>query len=168
METSLASWQRFPHRRPVASLLLAVVACELVGASGSVFTVVGLASWYPSLTRPALAPPNWVFGPVWTTLFALLGVATWLVWRRAAEPGARRALVVFAGHFVINVAWSGVFFGLQSLLGGLVVIAILWLAIVVTAVLYYRVTPWAGVALLPYLAWVTFAAYLNYAFWTLN
>lgn len=160
-----------PERRPWTALLVAIMACELVGASGSVFTTMGLESWYPSLTQPDLAPPNWVFAPVWTTLFALMGLAVWLVWRRAHRgraQEARVALGMFGIHFVINIAWSAVYFGLQSLLGGLVVIALLWVAILATIGLFDRVDRRAALLLVPYLVWVSFAAYLNYAFWALN
>lgn len=123
------------------------------------------------LTKPALAPPNWVFGPVWTTLFVLMGVAAWLVWRAATADGNRSAgaaLGVFVVHFAINLAWSAVFFGLQSILGGLLVIVVLWLAILATTWLFYRIDWRAAALLVPYLGWVTFAGYLNYAFWQLN
>lgn len=80
-------WARLPDRRPLLSLTVAVLACEIVGASGSVFTAMGMASWYPSLVRPAFAPPSWVFAPVWTTLFALMGLAAWFVWGALSGPG---------------------------------------------------------------------------------
>ena len=162
--------RRFPHRRPVASLVLAVLAVELVGASGSVFTVSGLDGWYDGLVRPALAPPNWVFGPVWTGLFALMGAALWLVWRRAdsAPRAAGMAAGVFAVHFAVNVGWSAVFFGLRAIGWGLVVIAVLWTLIVATASAFARVDRRAALLLAPYLVWVSFAAYLNYRFWVLN
>jgi len=166
---------RLPDDYPVAALLVAVLACEVAGASGAVFTAQGLASWYGTLARPDLAPPNWVFGPVWTTLFALMGVAVWLVWRRAGDPAAasqvgqvRTALGVFAIHFIFNIAWSAVFFGQQSIGGGLVVIAVLWVLIVATIRAFDRVDRRAALLLVPYLAWVSFAAYLNYRFWVLN
>lgn len=171
MSTALHELRDLPQRRPLVSLGLAILGCELVGASGAVFTVSGLESWYGSLVKPALAPPNWVFGPVWTTLFALMGVAAWLVWRelaRAPSRAARRALLIFGGQFVLNVAWSAAFFGAQSITAGLVVIAALWLAIVGTVWAFDRVERRAALLLLPYLAWVSFAGYLNYAFWTLN
>jgi len=171
MSRTVDGWRTLPDRRPLASLAVAVVACELVGASGTVFTAAGLESWYPTLTRPALAPPNWVFGPVWTTLFALLGGAAWLVWRDVAgEHGreSRVALALFAGHFVLNVGWSAAFFGLQSTFAGLVVIAALLVAILATVAAFARVDRRAAALLVPYLAWVTFAAYLNYRFWVLN
>jgi len=164
--------RRLPHERPRLSLVLAILAVELVGASGAVFTAQGLASWYGTLQRPALAPPNWVFGPVWTTLFALIGVAVWLVWRRLDSPRmerrARAALAVFVIHFVANLAWSAVFFGLQSVDFGLAVIIVLLSLILLTMLAFDRVDRRAALLLLPYLLWTTFAAYLNYRFWVLN
>lgn len=165
---TVAQWRRC---RPLASLALAILLCEAVGASGGVFTAMGLESWYPSLTKPALSPPNWVFGPVWTTLFALMGVAVWLVWRGIEgdqADAARRALWVFAGHFVLNLTWSAVFFGARSLSGGLVVLVLLWVSIIATMWAFARVDRWASLLLVPYLVWVGFAGYLNFAIWVLN
>jgi tryptophan-rich sensory protein len=161
---------RFPHERPRLSFVLAVLAVELVGASGSIFTAQGLASWYGTLARPAIAPPNWVFAPVWTTLFALLGAAVWLVWRRAdRSPGAvKLAMAVFVVHFLANLGWSAAFFGLESLGLGLAVIALLWILILATIWAFQRVDRRAAALLVPYLLWVSFAALLNYRFWVLN
>ncbi|MFB6081147.1 MAG: TspO/MBR family protein [Haloferacaceae archaeon] len=167
-----ADLRRLADDRPVVTLIGAVLACELVGASGSVFTARGLASWYDTLVRPAIAPPNWVFGPVWTALFALLGVAVWLVWRRADEAALARRVRIAVGVFVlqyaVNVAWSAAFFGLRSILGGLVVVVVLWLLVAVTVRAFAVVDRRAALLLVPYLAWVSFAAYLNYRFWVLN
>lgn len=171
MATGLARLARAPGRRPLATLALAVVASEVVGASGSAFTAMGLDPWYASLEKPALAPPNWVFAPVWTTLFALMGAALWLVWRRYGESDSRAvrlAIGLFVGQFALNLAWSAAFFGAQSTLAGLVVIVLLWLAILATTWAFSRVDWRAGALLVPYLAWVSFAGYLNYALWTLN
>jgi tryptophan-rich sensory protein len=156
--------------RPLLTLGLAILAVELVGASGAVFTAQGLDGWYDTLVLPTLAPPNWVFAPVWSSLFALMGVAVWRLWRRAPDrPRAvRLALGVFAGHFVLNLGWSAVFFGQQAIGPGLVVIAALWLAIVATMLAFDRVDRPAALLLVPYLAWVSFASYLNYQLWLLN
>ena len=161
---------RLPHRRPVLTLGLAILLVEVVGASGAVFTAQGLGAWYSSLARPALAPPNWVFGPVWTALFALIGAAVWLVWRRADESPAavKLAMVVFVVHFAFNLGWSLVFFGMRELGAGLAVIAVLWLLILATMWAFDRVDRRAAALLVPYLLWVSFATYLNYAFWVLN
>ena len=165
-----AALRRFPRDRPIISLLLSVLAVEIVGASGAVFTFQGLQSWYGSLVRPGIAPPNWLFGPVWTTLFALMGVAAWLVWRRAdREPAAvRLAIAVFAVHFAFNLGWSAAFFALQAIGLGLAVILVLWALIVLTIWTFARVDRRAAYLLLPYLLWVSFAALLNYRFWVLN
>jgi len=162
--------QRLPSRRPWLSLAAAILAVEIVGASGAFFTAQGLGPWYESLQQPALAPPSWVFGPVWTSLFALIGVALWLVWRRydeAPQP-TRLALGVFTVHFLFNLGWSAVFFGMREIGWALVVIAVLWLLIVKTMWAFHRVDRQAAALLVPYLIWVTFAAYLNYQFWVLK
>jgi len=161
-----------PHHRPRLTLALSVLAVELIGASGAIFTASGLESWYGTLQRPALAPPNWVFGPVWTALFALMGVAVWLVWRRLDDRQTRRqalaALGVFTVHLAVNVAWSAAFFGLQSVDLGLAVIVVLLSLILLTTWAFARVDRRAAALLCPYLAWTAFAAYLNYGFWVLN
>ena len=160
----------FPRDRPILALAITILAVEIVGASGSIFTVQALGTWYDTLQRPALAPPNWVFGPVWTTLFALMGVALWLVWRQvdSSPREARIGFGVFVVHFVFNLGWSAVFFGMQELGWGLAVIGFLWLLIVVTIWTFDRVDRRAALLLVPYLLWVSFAAYLNYRLWVLN
>lgn len=170
LRTAAAHFRDLPRDQPILTLVLAVLTVEIVGASGALFTVQGLESWYGTLQRPALAPPNWVFGPVWTALFALKGAAAWLVWRRATEqPGAvRLATAAFLTQFAFNLAWSAAFFGMQDVELGLAVIAGLWLLIVATIWTFARVDRRAAVLLVPYLLWVSFAAYLNYGFWTLN
>ncbi|MEF8789343.1 MAG: TspO/MBR family protein [Haloarculaceae archaeon] len=163
-------FRELPRDRPVFALAISVVAVEIVGASGSVFTVRGLSEWYGTLQRPALAPPNWVFGPVWTLLFALIGVALWLVWREvdSSPREVRLGVGVFLIQFVFNLGWSAVFFGMQEVGWGLAVIGLLWLLIVATVWAFDRVDRRAALLLVPYLLWVSFAAFLNYRFWVLN
>jgi tryptophan-rich sensory protein len=141
-----------------------------VGASGALFTSQGLATWYETLRRPALAPPNWIFGPVWTVLFALIGIAVWLVWRQAdtAEKAVKRAMAIFSVHFCFNIGWSAAFFGMQNIGLGLVVILLLLGFIGATIWAFARIDRRAAWLLVPYLLWVAFATYLNYRFWTLN
>ncbi|MFC7204888.1 TspO/MBR family protein [Haloferax namakaokahaiae] len=155
------------RRRDVAELVGWVVLAQLAGLVGSVFTVTSIGSWYDTLVRPEFAPPNWVFGPVWTTLFALMGVAAFLV-SQSNSPRTRRALTVFGAQLVVNVAWSAAFFGLQSPALGLVVIVVLLGAICLTMWEFAQVDRRAALLLVPYLAWVAFATVLNYGFWTLN
>lgn len=143
-----------------------VALSQAAGLIGSAFTVPAISGWYATLTRPALAPPNWIFGPVWTTLFFLMGVAAFLVWRHGAKGNT--ALTIFAVQLVLNVLWSALFFGLQSPGAGLIGIALLWTALVATIIAFAKVSKLAAWLLVPYIAWVSFAAFLNYQFWILN
>ena len=153
----------------VLKLAIAVAVSEFAGVVGSVFTVPSISTWYATLARPELAPPNWVFGPVWTTLFALMGVAAFLVWQKGLNrKDVRVALWVFFLQLVLNTLWSIVFFGLHSPGAALIEIAILWVSILATILTFYKVSKAAAYLLLPYIVWVTFAAYLNYAIWALN
>lgn len=125
--------------------------------------------WYGTLAKPSWNPPSWVFGPVWTLLYIMMAVAAWLVWReRGAAAGVTAALTMFVLQLVLNAAWSWLFFGRHTISGALLDIVALWLGIVVTIVLFWRVRPLAGALLLPYVAWVSFAAFLNYTLWQLN
>ncbi|MFC3477787.1 TspO/MBR family protein [Halobacterium litoreum] len=155
-------------RDDLPGIALAVVVCNAVGAAPALVTATGAGTWYESLARPALAPPNWVFGPVWTLLFTLLGVAAYLVLRDGTGRKRAVAFGLFLAQYVLNVSWTLVFFGGENIEGGLAVIAALLALIAATLAAFYRVRGVAGYLLVPYLAWVSFAAYLNYAFWTLN
>ena len=163
-----ATRSRLPHDRPLLTLGAAVLVCELVGITGAVFTATGVETWYATLERPAFAPPDWVFGPVWTTLYALMGAAAWLVWREGGGQDRQVGLGLFAVQLALNFAWSFVFFGQEAILGGLVVIVALLVAIVATMGVFWRVDRRATLLLVPYLLWVAFATYLNYGFWALN
>jgi benzodiazapine receptor len=136
-----------------------------VAALGGVSTANSVRDWYPTIAKPAWTPPSWLFGPVWTALYAMMAVAAWLVWRRAGWAGA---LVWFAAQLVLNAAWSPVFFGLHRIGLALLNIVLLWLAIAGTTAAFWRVQPAAGVLLVPYLTWVSFAVALNFAIWRLN
>jgi benzodiazapine receptor len=156
-------------------LVISIVISELAGVIGSVFTAPSIPVWYAGLIRPELSPPNWIFGPVWVTLYFLMGVAAFLVWSSYAktEDGQARgrikiALGIFLGQLVLNVLWSAIFFGLHNLLWALVEIIILWLAILWTIIVFYKISRPAAYLLLPYILWVSFAAYLNYSIWMLN
>lgn len=170
MPSFRAKTSQLARTRPLLALGLAILTVEIVGASGAIFTAQGLSEWYGTLQRPEFAPPNWVFGPVWTILFALIGIALWLVWRQAeSSPQAvRLAGSVFALHFAFNLGWSAVFFGMQEIGLGLAVILGLWMLIVATMWAFNRVDRRAALLLVPYLLWVSFATYLNYQFWVLN
>jgi translocator protein len=168
-------------------LVIAIAICQAVGIVGSFFTVSAIPNWYSTLVKPALNPPSWVFGPVWTTLYALMGIAAFLVWSSYAKAsedkkrGIKIALGIFGIQLFLNAIWSIIFFGLNSPGWALIDIVFLWLAIVWTIAVFYKISPhsssWrtteghgklAAYLLVPYLLWVSFATYLNYAIWTLN
>ena len=152
-----------------AVLIGFIVLSQLAGIIGSVFTVPAIDAWYAELVRPSLAPPNWLFGPVWTILYVLMGIAAFVVWRVGTDRAlVRRALVVFGVQLILNTLWSIIFFGWQSPGWALVEIIFLWLAIVMSISLFARVSGRAAWLLAPYLAWVTFAGYLNYSIYVLN
>lgn len=158
-----------PERRPLATASLLVLACVVLGAAGGLVTAPAIESWYTTLEKPWFTPPSWVFGPVWTVLYTLQGVAAWLLWRGGLERReVKIALGLFGVQFALNLAWSPAFFGLQSPLLGLVVIVPLWFAIAATMAAAWRVDRRATLLLVPYLAWVSLATALNYAIWTLN
>ena len=150
-------------------LIIAVALSELAGIIGSVFTTPSIAGWYATLVRPALNPPAWVFGPVWTALYALMGVAAFLVWKKGLEHrDVKIALGIFLGQLVLNTLWSIIFFGLHDPGAAFVEIIFLWLAILATIVAFARISKPAAWLLVPYLAWVSFASYLNFMLWMLN
>jgi translocator protein len=143
------------------------LACFLAGGLGSLFTMVSLGTWYTALVKPSWNPPSWVFGPVWTVLYAMMAAAGWLVWRRGG-PASWLALRWFAVQLVLNVGWSAVFFGLQMPGLAFVEILALWLTIAATLMTSWRVLRPAGILLVPYLVWVSFAVALNFTIWRLN
>lgn len=142
--------------------LLLSYAAALVGA------LFRPGIWYAGLIKPALTPPNWVFPTVWLTLYGLMGVAAWLVWRRREQRGIGVALTFFVAQLAANALWSWLFFGLHLPLAALLDLVILWLLLLGTTVLFWRQRRLAGALLVPYLAWVSFAGYLNLGIWWLN
>lgn len=153
----------------VLKLVTSILVCQLAGVIGSIFTMPAVKTWYESLNRPAWRPPNSVFGPVWITLFVLMGIALFLVWRKGlAASGVKTALAIFIVQLALNVLWSLVFFGLKAPGWALAEILVLWASIVLTIVWFYEVVPFSGLLLLPYLAWVSLAAILNYSIWQMN
>ena len=157
-------------RSSLAALLLSLVICLGAGWIGSVLTRPAIPVWYAGLEKPAWTPASWIISTVWRTVFALMGVALWMAWREAARApaAARRALIAFFIQLALNIAWSAVFFARRNPGGALVTVAALWIAIAVTIVFFWRLRPAAGALLLPYIAWVSFAAALNAAVWRLN
>ena len=143
-----------------------VVVCEAAGALGSVFTISAIPVWYAALQKPWFTPPNWLFAPVWLTLYFLMGTTLYLLWGKRPQSGT--ALMAFGVQLALNIAWSAVFFGAHDLFYGFVVIAMLWVAILATMSFSYRVSRSAAALLAPYILWVTVASALNYYVWVLN
>ena len=147
----------------------AIVLCEAVGLLAGWITQTSVTTWYPTLVKPSFTPPGLVFAPVWTVLYALMGIAAFLVWRRGLRrTRVRRALTAFGVQLLLNAGWSFAFFGARSPALGLVVILGLWGLLAWTMDRFFRVRPVAGWLLVPYLAWVTYALALNAAIWGLN
>ncbi len=165
--TVASGWTR--PRTITQGLMLAVFLLICLGTAvlGATWTSLSVGDWYAALRKPMWSPPNWVFGPVWTILYIAMAVAAWLVWRM---PGTGRwpALLLFGVQLVLNAAWSALFFGLRNPGLAFADIVLLLFAILVTVVRFGRLSAWAAVLMLPYLAWVSFATALNGAIWRLN
>lgn len=150
-------------------LVICIAVVALVAAVGSYFTAPAIPAWYANLAKPPYAPPNWLFGPVWTLLYLMMGIAAFLVWDRGLERrNVRFALVVFAIQLALNSLWSAIFFGLRFPLGAFIEVIILWLAILATIMLFSRISRPAAWLLVPYIFWVSFAAFLNFGIWQAN
>jgi tryptophan-rich sensory protein len=149
-----------PTVRPFLGALGFVLACEAVGLTGAAVTNPG-SDWYRALEKPPFQPPAWVFGPAWTLLYGLMGLAAWRVWRRRASPAARRALVLFGAQLAVNAAWSPVFFGAHAVGAALAILVVLTGLVAWTVAAFRRVDRPAAALLLPYLAWLSFATVLN-------
>jgi len=150
-------------------LVLSILLCQSAGVVGAFFTRRSISEWYAHLNKPAFNPPSWVFAPAWVTLYTLMGIAAFLIWRKGLKTaGVRSALAVFLFQLILNSLWSVVFFGGRSILGGLVVIVCLWLAIVWTIKSFHAISKPAAALLIPYIAWVSFALVLNVALLLLN
>jgi benzodiazapine receptor len=155
-----------PRQAQARALKLFVIVTLAVGVSAGLFTQPSIPTWYARLVRPAIATPNWVFAPVWTTLYVVMAYAAWRVWKITGLLSLEMA--AFAIQLVFNFAWSGIFFGLHKIGPALGEIILLDLAILYTTLLYWRRDVIAGALMLPYLAWTLFATVLNNAFWQLN
>lgn len=150
------------------ALLLLVFGCLAVGSLGSLVTMPSIPTWYAFLKKPPLNPPNWIFAPVWTTLYIMMGVAVWLITLLKKSFRRNKALVFFVIQLILNFGWSYVFFGKQLLLFAFLEVILLWLVILITLIKFYRLKPFAGLLLIPYILWVSFATYLTGAVWYLN
>lgn len=154
----------------ITKILIVVVSCLAIGYFSGIVTRSAILDWYPTLIKPSFNPPNWIFVPVWSMLYIMMGVAAGLVWNRIDydKETVKKALVFFAVQLGLNALWSYLFFGLHNpMLAGLEII-VLWLMIYETHIQFAKINKIAGYLFLPYLAWVSFAAVLNASIWWLN
>lgn len=165
MESQRVEGEKAPGARGWAWLVVSIAAPLAVGALGGLVTD---PSWYLELRRPAFAPPGWVFGPVWTFLYACMGTAAWWVWRARGWRGARGALTLYGVQLLLNAVWTPIFFGMRAMGWAMLDISLMLVAIAATLVAFYRIERRAGLLLVPYLLWVSFAAVLNWSLWTMN
>ena len=155
-------------RRDLLALAGFVAGCLAIAGLGGAVTSLSVGGWYQGLTKPPFNPPDQVFAPVWTALYLMMAVAAWRVWRHRESRGRGRGLVLFALQLALNLLWSCLFFGLMAVGAALVEIVVLWVAIVATAAAFGHIDRAAGWLMVPYAAWVLFAAVLNAAIWWLN
>ncbi len=150
-------------------LLLFIFVCQSAGLIGSLFTFPAIGSWYAGLIKPSFSPPNWLFGPAWTTLYTLMGIAIFLIWLSPKEnKGRDKSFVLFFTQLILNTLWSIIFFGLKNPLLAFVEIILLWVLILLTTLQFYKVNRSASFLMIPYILWVSFASVLNLFVFLLN
>ncbi len=156
-------------KREVVTLAICILICQCAGFIGTFFTRPSIPTWYATIDKPPFTPPNWVFSPVWIMLFLLMGISLFFIWRTGlTKRSVRIALGYFAAQLLVNILWSALFFGLGSPLAGLIDITLLWILIALTIFYSFQISKAAGLLLLPYIMWVSFAAVLNFFIWRLN
>jgi tryptophan-rich sensory protein len=154
----------------VFKFIAALAVCFAASGIGAIFMADdSISNWYAGLQKPNITPPDWVFGPVWTTLYLLMGISVFIVWNKGLdEPKVKQALGLFLIQLFLNTAWTPLFFGLHLILAALIEIMLLWLAILATFLAFKRISVLSGMLLLPYLIWVGYAVILNGSIWYLN
>ncbi len=150
-------------------LIISIALCQMAGFVGAIFTSSSIPTWYAGLNKPSFNPPNWIFGPVWTILFLMMGISFYIIWNLGIDKkDVKAALIIFGVQLLINILWSVIFFGMQSPFYAFIEIIILWIAILFTIIKFYNLSPVAAYLLIPYILWVSFAAVLNFSIWRLN
>ncbi len=156
------------NKSNILKLIVSLILPLGIGAIAGIFTMDAIPGWYETLNQPSFNPPNWVFGPVWTTLYFLMGFSLFLIWKQSANKDRNRAILVFMIQLILNFGWSFLFFYYHQIGLALVEIVLLWLSIISMILLFYRIKPLAAYINIPYLLWVTFATILNAAYYFLN
>ncbi len=155
--------------KEVPMLIGSILIPFVVGYIGTIVTLSQITTWYSTLSKPWWSPPNWLFGPVWTTLYLLMGIALFLIWREGLHRReVRFAILIFGVQLALNLLWSVVFFSFHALFGSFIIVMLLWLAILANIIAFLIISKWAGLLLVPYIIWVSIASYLNYSVYLLN
>ena len=149
-------------------LFISIAVCLGIGGLGAALTTPEIDGWYRTIAKPSWNPPDAVFGPVWTTLYLMMAIAAWLVWRQAGFKTSKIALILFSSQLVLNLAWSLIFFRMHAMGFAFFELVALWVLIAFTMIAFLQHSRLAGVLMGPYLAWVSFAGVLNFAIWQLN
>lgn len=150
-------------------LLASLIICQIAGFIGAIFTTPAISTWYATLEKPTFNPPNYLFAPVWTILFIAMGVALFLIWAKTKNDKEKKlAILLFAIQLFFNIMWSIVFFGLHSPFLGIIIIIILLALIITTTIRFFKLSETAGILMIPYILWVSFATVLNIALYMLN
>ena len=153
----------------ITKLIFAIAVCQGAGAVGSIFTQTSVSTWYTELQKPGFTPPNWIFAPVWITLFLLMGISAYIIWEKGIKnKNVRISLIIFIIQLTLNTLWSLFFFGLKSPFYAFIDIILLWIAIVLVIISFFKLSKTAGILLLPYILWVSFAGILNFFILRLN
>ena len=149
-------------------IIISILIAQSAGFVGSIFTSSSVNTWYTTVTKPSFNPPSWIFGPVWTTLYTLMGIASYIVWKQRQLVNTTPALTIYGIQLGLNALWSILFFGLQNPGLAFAEIIILLIFIIINTIMFWKINKWAGILMIPYILWVAFASFLNYNIWQLN
>ncbi len=152
----------------IIKLIISILICQLAGIIGSFFTKKAIITWYVNIQKPSFNPPNWIFAPVWISLYCVMGISLFIIWKTNSSHIKKYAILFFSIQLILNALWSILFFGLKSPIAGFIDIILLWIAIVLTTIFFTKIKLSAGILMIPYLLWVSFALILNYYIVKLN
>ncbi|MEO0065535.1 MAG: hypothetical protein RI983_861 [Bacteroidota bacterium] len=152
----------------IQKLFISLVATIGIGSLGGIFTIAEIPTWYAGLNKPSFNPPNWLFGPVWTSLYTMMGIAFYLIWKQPATDSRKKAIQLFIIQFVFNFFWSIIFFSLHAIAAALIEIIVMWVFILLTILQFSKLSKTAAWLMVPYIAWVSFATLLTASIWKLN
>ena len=156
------------YKTQILKLLISIILPLSLGAIAGMFTAQSVPEWYATLNKPSFNPPDWIFGPVWTSLYILMGISLFLIWKQVASKERNLAILIFFLQLLLNFAWSFIFFYFNMIGIALIEIVLLWIGIIIMSVLFYKIKPMAAYINIPYLIWVTFATILNVSYYLLN